>query len=110
MAHPVPAGRDLGRAGLSDLEVLALLRRLSGPTFFTRDLHLGNPMRCDRRYCIAILDVGQHETAAFLRRVLRHPELNTKAKRLGSVVRATHTGVRVWRDRRRQAVVLPWPR
>jgi hypothetical protein len=103
-------GRDLGRAGMADLDVLTLLRRLSGPTFFTRDLNLGRPMRCDRRYCIAILDVRQHETAAFLRRVLRHPDLNTRAKRMGSVVRATHTGLRVWRDRPAEAVMLTWPR
>ncbi len=43
------------------------------------------------------LAVGQQEVAVFVRRVLRHRLLNTKAKRMGNIIRATHTGLRVWR-------------
>ena len=43
-----------------------------------------------------ILAVGQYEAASFTRRVLRHPSLNTQTKRMGKIIRATHSGLRVW--------------
>ena len=101
-------GLDLGRRGLPDLEVLALLIRLRGATFFSRDLRLGDPKRRHDSYCLVTLDVGQHETATFVRRVLRHRALNTRAKRLGSIVRASHTGLRVWRESRGDGISVAW--
>jgi hypothetical protein len=103
-------GHDLGRPGLADDEVLAMLLRLGRATLFTRDLRLARPALCDRRLCLVTLDVGQHETASFVRRVLRHPALNTQARRLGTVVRATHTGLRVWRAKTGEPRSFSWPK
>ena len=41
--------------------------------------------------------VGQYETASFIRRFLKHPEFGTQSKRGGTVVRVSHTGMRVLR-------------
>jgi hypothetical protein len=101
-------GRDLGRPGMADEDVLALLRRLGGVTFFTRDLRLAHPGLCDPRFCIVTLDVGQHEAASFIQRAVRHPALNTRARRMGAIVRVTHAGLRVWHRQSSEPLVLPW--
>jgi hypothetical protein len=101
-------GRDLGRPGLPDAEVVALLHRQGGATFFTRDLRLARPQMCDRRSCLVTLDVGQHETAWFVREVMRHPALRVRARRLGTVVRASHGGLRIWRVGSVDAQAVPW--
>ena len=43
-----------------------------------------------------------------VRRVLRHPALNTQAKRMGAVVRASASGLRVWRQNEAEQL-LAWP-
>jgi hypothetical protein len=43
-----------------------------------------------------------------VRRVLRHPRLNTQAKRLGAVVRASHRGLGVWRLHAQAEEVILW--
>jgi plasmid stabilization system protein ParE len=51
---------------------------------------------CHRQYAIICLEVAPEEVAIFVRRVLRYPRLNTQAKRMGTVVRASHRGLGVW--------------
>ncbi len=43
------------------------------------------------------------------RRLLRHPEFNTKAKRMGSVVRVSHAGLMVWRLHTEKPQRFDWP-
>lgn len=50
----------------------------------------------------------QSEAAIFVRRVLRHPELDTQAKRMGTVIRVSHTRVAVWRLHAAQEVYFDW--
>ncbi len=50
--------------------------------------------------------VGQFEMATFVRRVLRHPEFNTQAKRMDTVIRVTRTGLSVWRLHAKKEVHL----
>jgi len=52
--------------------------------------------------------VQRQEAALYARRVLRHPDLNTQAKRMGAVVRASEPGLRVWR-RNEAEQLLAWP-
>jgi hypothetical protein len=90
-------GRDVGRKGMKDDEIIPLLRGLRRPTFFTRDLGFYERDLCHARYCLICMAVGRNEVAAFVRRLLRHPELDTRAKRMGEVVRVSRAGLRVWR-------------
>jgi hypothetical protein len=73
------------------------LHHLRRPTFFTRDRGFYQREVCHRQYGIVCLEVAPEEVAIFVRRVLRHPRLNTPAKRLGTVVRASHRGLGLWR-------------
>jgi hypothetical protein len=85
-----------------------ILRSLRRPTFFTRDLGFCERGLCHARYCLACMVVGKNETTAFVRRFLRHPEFDTQAKRMGTVIRVSRGGLRVWRLHAEQEVVLPW--
>lgn len=100
-------GVDLGRAGMSDDDIIPLLHTLTRPTFFTRDHDFLQPWLCHPAYCIVYLEVGQYESASFVRRVLRHRDLNTVAKRAGAVIRASHDRLTVW-QRRHEVRRLDW--
>ena len=77
-------------------------------TFFTRDLGFFDPNNRSRDYCIVCLAVGQHEVAVFVRSILRHPTLNTEAKRMGKIVRASHAGIRVLQMSVTEEIKIGW--
>jgi len=101
-------GRDVGRSGMSDAEILTLLHHLTRPTFFSIDDDFADPGLRHPSYCIVYLYVRPREAALYVRRVLHHPELNTQAKRMGTYVRASYDGIRVWR-RNEAEQAFPWP-
>jgi hypothetical protein len=82
---------------MEDEEVIPFLLTLRRPAPFTRDLGLYDRSLCHARYCLITLAVGQYEVAHFIRRVLRHQDFNTQAKRMGSIIRGMHTGLVAWR-------------
>lgn len=90
-------GVHVGRAGMPDDQIVPLLRSLDQPMFFTRDHDFLQPRLCQPGYCLVLLDVGQYEITSVVRRVVRHRALNTKAKRMGAVIRDGHTRQTVWR-------------
>jgi hypothetical protein len=92
----VQVGREIARPGALDEAIVPLLRRLSRATFFTRDLRFYDAIYRHRAYCLVTLAISEEEAAFFIRRVLRHPALNTHAKRAGKIVRVTHVGLRLW--------------
>jgi len=89
-------GDSIGRKGMQDEEIIPLLHHLDSPTFFTRDGDFYRRHLCHSRYCLAYLDTGRYEVASFVRRLLRHQEFDTQAKRMGSVIRIFHGGLTVW--------------
>jgi hypothetical protein len=101
-------GHDVGRAGMGDVEILRLLHLLKRPTFFSLDKDFAGPHLRHPAYCLVYLYVRRDEVADYVRRVLRHPELNTQAKRMGTYVRVSYDGVRVWR-RNEPEQAYPWP-
>jgi hypothetical protein len=101
-------GYDIGRKGLQDEEILPFLHRLRQPTLFTRDLGFYRREVCHGRYALVYLAVAPEEVAIFVRRVLRHPTLNTRAKRLETVVRASHRGLSLWRLHAQKEEMMLW--
>jgi hypothetical protein len=89
-------GYDVGRQGMKDQEILSFLHRLRRPTFFTRDEDFYARRLCHARYCLVYLAVAKDEVALFVRRLLRHRECETVAKRIGAVIRVSHVGLSVW--------------
>lgn len=102
-------GYDFGRKGIQDDEIIPLLQQLQRPTFFTRDTDFFNRKLSHQRYCLVFLDVDKYEVASFVRRFLRHPDLNTQAKRMGAVVRVSHSGLTLYRHQAGQIIPLKWP-
>ena len=93
---------------MKDQEILTLLHRLRRPTFFTCDEHFYVRHLCHARYCLVHLAVAKDEVAPFVRRLLRHREFDTIAKRMGTVVRVSHVDLTVWRLHAEQAIHVAW--
>jgi len=101
-------GYEVGRKGMTDDEIIPFLLRLRRPTFFTIDHDFYRRVLGHARYGLVFLDVAQSEAAIFVRRLLRHREFDTQAKRMGVVIRASHTGLTVWRLHAEQEVRFDW--
>jgi len=101
-------GQDVGRKGMKDDEIIPLLHRLDRPTSFTLDGDFYDRRLCHEGYCLVHLDVDEEVAATHVRRVLRHPNLNTKAKRMGRVIRVLPTALAVWHIHQEQESHLSW--
>ena len=101
-------GVDIARKGLQDEEIVLFLHHLHRPTFFTRDRGFYRWEVCHWQYAIVCLEVAPEEVAIFVRRVLRHPRLNTQAKRMGTVVRASRRGLGVWQLHSQEEEMILW--
>jgi hypothetical protein len=101
-------GYDVGRKGMSDEEILPLLRRLRRPTFLTRDPDFFDKRICSDRYCLAYLDVQPAHAAQYIRRFLRQPNFKSWTQRKGCVIRVAAAGVSVWRIRAPRVARYQW--
>jgi hypothetical protein len=101
-------GFDIGRKGLKDREILTFLLQLRSATFFTPDAGFFKRALGHARYCLVFVDVRKHEVAIFSRRLLRHPEFDTAAKRMGNVIRVSSAGVAVRSLHSEREVDSPW--
>ena len=99
----------LGSKGRMGIEVTNPdLQRGFSPQLDALDADFASPLLCHPGYGLVFLFVRPREAAEYVRRVLRHPQLNTQAKRMGTYVRASYDGVRVWR-RNAAEQAFPWP-
>jgi hypothetical protein len=99
-------GQDLGRKGMKDEEhILPLLHKLNGPT---GDLGFFDEQKRHANYALVCLAVSQKEAASFIRRFLRHPAFNTKAKRRGTVAFVSVEAIRVWRLNAKDEESVEW--
>lgn len=101
-------GYEVGRKGMKDQEIIPFLHQLNQPTFFTRDDDFYERKLCHPEYCLVYLDVRKEEAAIFVRRVLRHRTLNTRAKRMGKVVRASQVSLSFWDLHAKKEKHLDW--
>jgi len=101
-------GYDVGRQGLQDEDIIPFLLLHRRPTFVTLDAGFYDRTLCHARYSLAYLSVRQNEVANFVRRLLRHPEFDTQAKRSGSVLRLSHVGISAWRLRHQRETHHAW--
>jgi hypothetical protein len=101
-------GCEIGRKGMKDDEIIPFLLQIRHATFFTIDHHLYNSRLCHEHYSLVYLDVSQAEAARFVRRLLRHPKFDAHAKRMGAVMRVSHTGISVFRVHGQREIRFPW--
>ena len=101
-------GVDVGRKGMKDGDIIRLLHQRNRVTFFTRDDDFYTRRLCHQGYCLVYLDVDDDEVAEFVRRTLRHREFNTRAKRMGTVIRVSLERLHVWRKRAKREETVHW--
>lgn len=97
--HLCQIGRDVGRKGMKDPEILPLLRTLRRPTFVSWDRDFSDRSYGHERYCLVYMDVRPLEIATYVRRLLRHRDFKTWAQRKGRVIRVAPSGIAVWHVR-----------
>ena len=89
-------GRDWGRKGMSDEDILAALRPTKSATLITRDPDFYRREHCHACCCIALFVMEQSGVAEYAIKFLRHPGFRTHAKRMGKVVRVQASGIAYW--------------
>jgi hypothetical protein len=89
-------GSDVSQTGVSDRDIVRVLHGLRSSTFFTRDRAFYARSLCHPRYCLVYLRVEPQEAASFIRRLLKHSEFSTQAKRRGRVTQVAPNGIRYW--------------
>jgi hypothetical protein len=110
-AWRIPArqiGFDWSKKGLQDDEIIIALRRLGQATLFTRDVGFYRPEVRHRAYCVVVMKVGQNETAQFVRRFLKHPDFNSRAKRMGRIIRLSPVSIGSWRIHDEHETHIEW--
>ena len=95
---------------MKDREIFPLLHSLNRPTFFSLDHGFFKRGLCHAGYCLVHLDVEQKEAAESIRRTMRHQELDTRVKRMGTVLRVRPGGISLWRVQAKQILHLRWKR
>jgi hypothetical protein len=101
-------GHDIAHKGIKDQAILSFLHQVPRPTFFTLDRGFYDRRFCHPGYCLIWLDVDKREAGVYVRRVLRHPRLNSQAKRMGTVIRVSSAGLHIWR-RHGEEEAASWP-
>ena len=101
-------GFNVGRLGMQDEEIIPFLVRRRRSTFFTRDADFYDGRLCHSRYGMVHLAVHINEAAIFVRRLLRHQDFNTYAKRLGRVMRVSSGGIWFWQINLNRELRLDW--
>lgn len=102
-------GFEVGRPEWDDQqEILRFLHAAKQITFFTRDLGFFHARLCHTNYCLVILNVPVLETAYYIRKVLRHPDFKTRAKRNGIVMKVSTERITLWEFRRERRSTIRW--
>lgn len=97
---------------IPDERVPSLLRELKQPTFITIDDGFWNRSLRDARYCIVYFDVRddqQDQIPNLLRRLFRLPQFNTRAKRMGKVIRVSTAGIEFCQMGDETLYLVLWP-
>lgn len=101
-------GSDVGQKGMHDDTIIPLILKHRRSTFFTLDCDFFQKKLCHVRYCLVYLHMGQYEAAPFIRRLLCEKEFDTEAKRMGTIIRVSHTGLSVWRIHAEEQAYYDW--
>ena len=93
---------------MQDEEIIPFLLQQRHSTFFTRDEGFYDRHLRHARYSLVYLAVDKYEAAIFARRILGHPELDSQAKRMGKIVRASSAGISLWLLHAEQVLRAGW--
>jgi hypothetical protein len=102
-------GFEVGRPEWDDQqEILRFLHATKQITFFTRDLGFFRASWRHANYCLVVLTVPVLETAHYVSKLLRHPRFNTRAKRIGKVIKVSTKNITFWEIGRQRQSIARW--
>ena len=102
-------GFEVGRPEWDDQqEILRFLHATKQITFFTRDLGFFRASWRHANYCLVVLTVPVLETAHYVSNLLRHPRFNTRAKRIGKVIKVSTKNLTFWQIGRQRQSIAGW--
>ena len=101
-------GYDVAEKGIQDDAIIPFLHKQRRVTFFTRDLGFYKRELCHKQYCLVCMAIEKQEVAHFVRRLLRHKEFNTQAKRMGCVIRLSPKGLLIWVLHAEKEIFFSW--
>ena len=103
-------GVEIARLGIKDENLIPVLHRLRGATFFTLDEDFYDYTLCHHSYCLVRLDILPKLSAFYIRRFLKHPAFDTETGRIGKVVQVRISGLEYLEVGMRRPKSLPWPK
>ena len=103
----VKVGDGFGYSSMSDGDIRRELHH-SKQTFHTQDRRFCHPRHRHPTYCLVFYDVADPDFVSCVQRFLRHPRFNTRAKRMGKVVRVTLEHIEVWELHRENREIVEW--
>ena len=106
--HVRKIGKDFGRLGMSDEEIIPLLHRSKSVTFFTYDIDYFRPRLCHVRYCLVRLVPDLGKIAETIQKFLRHPEFRTWKQRQGKVIQVAPEDMVVWSVKAQKPHIVMW--
>lgn len=107
--HFKQIGVEAGRPEWEDFqEILRYLHQHKKTTFFTNDFDFFQPQLLHADYALIVIAAPIKETAAFIKRFLRHSQFKTKAKRCGKVIRLSPRVISWWEIGTERQKNLPW--
>jgi hypothetical protein len=102
-------GFEVGRPEWDDQqEILRYLHAIKLSIFFTRDSGFFRARLSHANYCLVVLTVPVLETAFYIRKLLRHPDFRTRAKRNGKVLKVSTDRIAVWKIGQQRQSVSRW--
>jgi hypothetical protein len=102
-------GRDLGRAGMTDQQIIPLLHHLTRPSLFTCDSDFYHRRLRHANYCLVRIDAPKPLVAKLIQHFLRHPSFARWSQRKGCVIHVSRAGIRFWRLHAESEETVPWP-
>jgi hypothetical protein len=101
-------GYDWGRKGWDDHDQIIPHLHGSGATFHTQDSDFFDDRLRHADYCLVYYDVPPGQLAQWILRFIRHSRFNTRAKRLGTVVKVGPSQIVYWELHGRHFVEIDW--
>jgi hypothetical protein len=101
-------GYDFWQQGVQDEAIIPLLHQLHRPTFFTADRDFYQRSWCHAGYCLVHLLIPRPRTAEYVRKVLRHPQFNTIARRMGLIIQVRPSGLNVLQLHAEREMTVLW--
>jgi len=108
LASVTQAGKDWGRSGWKDRDQIIPNLHGSGATFHTLDSGFYDWRLSHRDYCLVYYEISEIELIEYIFRFLHHQNFDTRAKRLGKVIKVSPSQIAFWKINEYRFQSIQW--